>query len=191
MAGVRVRIEDFEDGVYPDVCASSGVEGGTRLYRADISSQSRWVWLLVFAGPMGILAALALSGLLRKTASGYVPYTPAVQERLRQRARTFAWVVVGSIGLLLGSGLLAAQGPSAYQGLGALGFIAGTIGVLVFTFLWSHVPGSVGGHLDSTGRWIELEPVSAAFAFAYEQQEARRRAARRAATYEPDDVWGR
>jgi hypothetical protein len=46
--------------------------------------------------------------------------------------------------------------------------------------VWSNPPGALGLKLDSTGRWIEVDNASPAFTFAYEQQEARRRAARRA-----------
>ena len=180
MARVRVRIDDFEDGVYPDVCASSGVEGGARLYRAAISSRSPWLWLLVLGGPAGIIAALVLHAVLQKTAHGYLPYAEAVQVRLYQRSRRFAWAAVASLGVVVGSLLLTTSGTSGFRGLGALGFVAGIVGMLAFGFLWSNVPGSVGGRLDTTGRWIVLDPVNDRFAAAYEQQEARRRAARRA-----------
>jgi hypothetical protein len=57
MAAVRIRIDDFEDGSVPLVCASSGASGA-RLYQADISSKSPgWMWLLVLGGPMGLAAA--------------------------------------------------------------------------------------------------------------------------------------
>ena len=65
-----------------------------------------------------------------------------------------------------------ARGPVAQD-------LSAVVAAVGFAFLWSNLPGSVGGHLDSTGRWIELDPVSSAFAAAYEQQEADRRAARR------------
>ena len=189
MARARIRIEDFEDGVYPDVCASSGAEGGTRLYRVQISNRVRWVWLLVLGGPVGILAAVVLSGVLRKTASGYVPYTPAVQARLQQRVRTYAWIAVASAVVAVGSLLLGLSGDDGFDTLALLGVLGGSAFVLVALFLWVNPPSSVGGALDSTGRWIELDPVSARFAAAYEQQEARRRAGRRSDAYESDDVW--
>lgn len=53
-----------------------------------------------------------------------------------------------------------------------------------FVFLWANPPGSVGGHLESTGRWIELDPVSGAFASAYERQEVARKAVRRNEAYD-------
>jgi hypothetical protein len=189
MASIRVRIEDFEDGVYPDVCASSGATGGTRLYRADISSRVGWVWLLLLGGPVGLLAAIVLSVVLRKTAKGYLSYTDAVQRRIRRRSQRMLWGVVASLAVVAGSLLLSTAGTSAYRGLAVAGFAGGVLGVVVFAFFWSNPPGSVGGALDSTGRWIDLDPVSTRFADAYEQQEARRRAARRAGSSGDVTVW--
>ena len=181
MASVRVRIEDFEDGLLPAVCSSSGAPA-TRLYTASMSSRgSGWVWLLVFAGPVGVVAALVLSQLLRKTAHGYLPYSDETHRVLRDRSRRYAQGMAGCLALALVSLLLLAMATEA--GFRNLGIAVGAVTVLVgagFAFLWWNVPGSVGGHLDASGRWIELDPVSANFAAAYEQQEADRRAARRA-----------
>ena len=178
MARVRVRIEDFEDGVLPDVCVSSGAPADGRSASSISTRTSGWLWLFVFAGPFGIVGALVLASVLRKTAHGRLPYARAVQDRLAERMRTYAWFAVSSIGLFAG-GLALAQA----DGFGPVGtvvmFGAAFVGAF-FVFLWSNPPGSVGGHLDSTGRWVELDPVSPRFAAAYERQEADRRAARRA-----------
>jgi hypothetical protein len=179
MPSVRVRIDDFEDGVLPAVCASSGA-AEARLHRISVSSRAPgWLWLAVFAGPFGILAALVVSAVLRKTAHGYVPYVPEVQARLSQRSHRYAWGLVQSIGAVTAAFVVATFAGSAFTGIAVAVAVAGVIGIVVFAFLWSYVPGSVGGRLDGTGRWVELFPVSAAFAAAYEDQEARRRAARR------------
>jgi hypothetical protein len=75
-------------------------------------------------------------------------------------------------------------------GFAALGLVVCAGGILVAAFagfLWCNPPGSVGATIDSTGRWVELAPVAPAFARAYEEQEARRRAARRAEAAGLDD----
>ena len=184
MAKVRIRIDDFEDGLLPGICAASGADGA-RLYHADIPSKvPAWVWLLAFGGPAGILLALLIARFARSTAHGYVPYTDELQAKLRARSRCFARGFVGSLAVAVGAlFLFTVDGFGPGGGFGRLAFVlvlAGGLGALVLAFLWSNVPGSVGGHLDGTGRWIELEPVSVRFAEAYERQEAERRSARRA-----------
>ena len=179
MAKVRIRIDDFEDGLLPGICAASGADDA-RLYHAQIPSRApAWVWLLVLTGPGGILLALLVAHLARKVAHGYLPYTDELQAVLRVRSRRFAQGFVGSVALFVASLVLVATGASGFRVLGMLAGGAAVLGGIVFGFLWSNVPGSVGGHLDGTGRWIELDPVSARFAEAYEWQEADRRAARR------------
>ena len=178
MASVRIRIDDFEDGLLPGICASSG-RAGARLYKADISSRgSGWAWLLVFAGPIGIVAALLLTGALKRTAHGYLPYREEVQDVIRLRSRRYAQGLVGSLALLTAAFVLTVASRD-FRPLSVLLGVAGVIAAVGFAFFWANVPGSVGGHLDGTGRWIELDPVAPAFAAAYDAQEAHRRASRR------------
>ena len=186
MAKVRIRIDDFEDGAFPAVCASSGRDGA-RLYASEISSKTPpWLWLLIFGGPMGIVAALVLASVLRKSAHGYLPYAVEVQDRMWLRSRMASRWFVGSVGLLV-CGLVLAIGGEGFGALGALIMVIAAVSALVAGFLHSNLPGAVGGHLDTTGRWIELDPVNARFAAAYEAQEAARRAARREGALDRDD----
>ena len=183
MATVRLRIDDFEDGLLPGICSSSGADGA-RLYRIAVSSRMPgWLWLAVFGGPVGIFAAFVLSGVLRKTAYGYVPYTDEVHNRLRARARRSAQGLATCIAVFCGSFVLSWAGPfsggGGFRGIAFLLAVGAFVVGLVCAFFWANVPGSVGGFLDSTTRWVELGPVSERFALAYEQQEADRRQARR------------
>lgn len=187
MASVRIRIDDFEDGVLPEVCASSGAPS-ERLYKTDISSRTPgWVWLCVLGGPFGIALALVLAAVLRKTAHGYLPSTDEVQARLQVRSRLGARCFVASIALLV-VGLLLATTAEGFGPLGAVIMGVAAVSALVAAFLFSNVPGSVGGHLDSTSRWVELEPVSPWFVAAYDAQESARRAERRAQVDDRYDV---
>ena len=144
------------------------------------------MWLLVLAGPAGILLALLVAQFARSVAHGYVPYTDDVQAVLRARSRRYGLAVISCAALTVTMLVLLATdglgvGPvGGFRALGTLLCGAAVLGGIVFAFLWSNVPGSVGGHLDSTGRWIELDPVSTRFAEAYGAQEADRRTARRA-----------
>jgi hypothetical protein len=186
MAMVRIRIDDFEDGVLPPVCASSGRDGA-RLYASEISSKTPpWLFLLIFGGPMGIVAALVLASVLRKSANGYLPYAVEVQDRMRLRARLATRWFVGSIALLV-CGLVLATAAEGFGALGAVIMGIAALSAVVAAFLYSNLPGAVGGQLDSTARWIELDPVNARFAAAYEAQEAARRAARRDEILDRDD----
>jgi hypothetical protein len=192
VASVRVRIDDFEDGVYPDVCASSGVAGGARLYGDQATYRPGWVWLLVFGGPPGIIAALVLSSVLRRSVPGYVPYAETTQDTLLRRQSRFVQGGLVAAAVDVGSLLVAVLSDgSAYRTLSTLGLVAGAVGVVAAVFFWANVPGAVGTHLESNGRWVVLDPVSRRFAAAYEEQEARRRRSRRAASGDLDDIYGR
>ena len=178
MASVRVRVEDFEDGVLPLVCVATGAPSD-RLYKVEATSRAPgWVWLFLLGFPWGLFLIPLVAGATRKRTWGFVPYTDAHQTVVSRRVRMAAWCAVsGAAALVLGFLLL------LQQGYGVLGFgfaVVGGVAALVGGFLGLNPPGSAGLTLDRTGRWVELDPVSPAFARAYEDQEARRRAARRA-----------
>jgi hypothetical protein len=178
MAAGRIRIDDFEDGVLPGVCAGTGAPA-SRLYQVNATSRMPgWLWLAVFAGPAGILF-LALGGsFLRKTARGCLPYADGHQAAMRRRIR--GWGLMAAAGLVVAVLALVIRSNVGFANLALLLGAAGLVALLLGLFLWANPPGAVGLTLDSTGRWVELDNVSPAFAAAYEQQEARRRAARRA-----------
>ena len=186
MASVRIRIDDFEDGVLPGVCAGTGAPGA-RLYHVTASSRTPgWAWLALFAGPAGFVFLLLAGSFLRKTAQGYLPYSEHHQARMLHRIRTSAAVAAGGLVLLVLS--LFVRTGIGFGNLGIAGFVVGGITVTLGVFLWANPPGSVGLTLDGTGRWIEVDTCSNGFAFAYEQQEARRRAARRSEVLDPTTV---
>ena len=179
-SSVRIRIEDFEDGLLPGICASSGADGA-RLYATSLRSKPiPWLLLAIFAGPFGILAAIVLASALRKTVEGYVPYTPKVHAQVQRRVIRCAWGVAQGFGAVVAALVLAVAGPDSFAPIAVIVGIAGLLAFAVFSFLCSNPPGSVGGHLDSTGRWVVLDPVATRFALAYEAQEDDRREARRA-----------
>ena len=189
MSAVRIRIEDFEDGVYPDVCASTGVFGETRLYERTVSTKAPgWLLLGLLAGPVGIVAALVLSGALRRSATGVVPYHPTAQHRIARRRELAARVALVGLAVDIGSLVLLSR-TGGFDGIALVGLGLGIVAAVVGGFFWINVPGSVGGTLDSTSRWIELDSVHPRFAAAYEEQEARRRAARRTDSTAGPHVW--
>jgi hypothetical protein len=178
MATVRLRIDDFEDGVVPAICAGSGAPADRNYVVRASSRAPGWVWLALLGGPGGLLLALLLSGVFRKSTSGYLPYDDAYQDRMRARIRMAGAVAgAGAVAAVAGFALL----DGTWGGLGLLFFVGGLLTASVGAFFWFNPPGSVGATLDSTVRWVELDNASPAFVRAYEAQEARRRAARRAA----------
>jgi hypothetical protein len=81
---VRVRIEDFEDGVLPSVCVSTGARPD-RLYRIGFSRTPVWsVFVALFLFPIGLLGI----PLARSRTTGYLPFTDEVQERMHRARRT-------------------------------------------------------------------------------------------------------
>jgi len=176
MATVRLRIDDFEDGVLPGICAGSGAPADRNYVVRATSRAPGWVWLALLAGPGGLLLVLLLSAVFRKSTTGYLPYDDAYQDRMRSRIRVAGVVAVAGVAAAVAGFALG----GSYRGLGFLFFVGGLLAASVGAFLWFNPPGSVGLTLDSTVRWVELDNASPAFVRAYEDQEARRRAARRA-----------
>ena len=182
MATVRVRIDDFEDGLLPGICAATGAPA-ERTYRVEATSKApAWIWLFLFAFPWGLVVIAVLGRLLRTSTTGYVPFTPAHRALVSGRIRTAAWATVIAAAVAVGSLLLvAASSASAFRSLGLLGMGGAVLVAVLGYFLWLNPPGSVGMTIDGTGRWVELDNASPAFVAAYEAQEAQRRAERRAA----------
>ena len=186
MASVRIRIDDFEDGVVPGVCAGTGAPGA-RLYHVSASSRTPgWAWLGLLAGPAGIVFVFLAGAFLRKTAKGYLPYVDEHQDRMRRRIRVSGGVAAAGVALAVVS--LLPLRTVGFATLGTAGVVVGGLALVIGLFLWANPPGSVGITLDSTGRWVEVDSASPAFTLAYEQQEARRRAARRADALDPSDA---
>ncbi|MFN2607755.1 MAG: hypothetical protein ABR511_07640 [Acidimicrobiales bacterium] len=179
MTAVRVRTEDFEDGLLPRVCVVSGAPAD-RLWRVDADHSPRWPWLLIFLGPPGLVAAIAIVALARREASGYLPFTDSVRAR-RRRALDRAWRwLLGSAGVAVG-GTFAAFSAAPLHAVGLVAVAAGAIGVVGSLLVLSDPPGSVLVRPLAGGRWVEVDRPSPAFAAAYESQDARRRAARQQA----------
>ena len=173
MASVQVRIGDFEDGVLPDVCASSG-DAADGLYRIRFAHTPGWaivIALVLF--PVGLIVI----PFARVSVTGYLPFTDLVQERMRAARHnslvrlgvlaTFMVLVVWALWLL-------------DHDLAVVPLAFGVVGCGVLALMASSPRGSVGGRLESNRRWVRLTDVSGAFAYEYERQLDRHRAERRA-----------
>ena len=172
---MRVSIDDFEDGIVPMVCASSG-RPAAGLYRIRLIRTPMWPLLLVLLGPLGWIAIPIACYFSRTTVVGYLPFTEAAQQRMRI-ARRHALQLAGlsaAVGVVL---VINAAGYGqtllGWAGLGSL--------VVALAFLWraGRPPGSVGGRPEPGHRWVTVTSVSAEFAAAYTHQLEADRLARR------------
>jgi hypothetical protein len=176
LARVRVRMDDFEDGALPMVCASSG-QPADRLYTSHVQYSPLWPFLFLVLFPFGILVTVVLCFVLSRRADGFLPYADAVHRRMR-RSRTAGWIAaaVGCLMTALGGFGLAGR---AIESAFTLLLLVGVVTIIAGLTRAAYPSGSIGGKPDANGRWITLRSLSTEFVVAYEAQERRRRAERR------------
>ena len=176
MAQVTVRVEDFEDGVFPSVCASSGVPV-EKFRRSTARYEPGWPLVFCLLGPVGVVIALVAIGALTRTVDGWMPVDPDVVDRVH-RVRRVAWttaiaitgVTVAATALLFSSSAGTAATLVLVLGLAGAGFAL---------YRAANPPGKVKARLAPNGRTITLTRVHPEFVVDYKDQEWRRRAARR------------
>ena len=62
MSSVTVFVDDAVQGRLPNVCVSSGEPAdGLHRIHTPIGGSSGWLWLLIFLGPIGWIAMVAVS----------------------------------------------------------------------------------------------------------------------------------
>jgi hypothetical protein len=176
---VRVRIEDFEDGVLPMTCVGSGAPAD-RLYQLRANgSGPGWIWLALLAGPAGILVALLLSSAMRTSAHGWLPFNDGFHRSVMARVHRHGRYALGGLALLVAGLVVVVAAPRTFAPLGLLVLLLGLSIGIVTGYLWSNPPGYVRATVESGGRGVILTPVSDEFADAWWSQEARRQEARR------------
>jgi hypothetical protein len=176
MATVRVRRDDYEDGVLPEVCVRTGAPAELMVDHRSIRGLGAWGVLFLLLGPVGLVAWVLVDRLLRREAHGMLPVTRAAREaslaaRRRWDAVVWAGVAAAAVGVLL---LLAGDGWRTASA------VLISVGLAVALIAWVG-PASLQPHgtPDRDGRWIEISGVSSEFARAYEAQDARRTERRR------------
>jgi hypothetical protein len=158
-----ISVESFQSGALGDHCASTGVVTKDHV-RMTARFLPRWPLFALLAAPWGIPVALLLPLVLGRRVSGRVPLAPGVGRQIRRRRRaawaaTLAVIVIG----LLGTARLAPSAPisvtvSWILALTALGVVAIRAAL--------RPAGSILVRLDRSGRFVCLDGVSSAFAFA-------------------------
>ena len=171
MATIELRVDDFEDGVLPWVCASSG-EPVTARYGFRATHSSAWPVLLLVAGPVGFVAMVVVMALLHGHVDGWLPLSDRAHEAVprlppsgaptpgrgarRERRRGRAPGVVGL------DHVAGRRGP---RGSVSIGWCAATV---------FRPEGSLGLRLSRNGRVVTIVDASEEFAAAYRAQEERR-----------------
>jgi hypothetical protein len=178
MTRVALRIDDFEDGTVPQVCASSGRQAD-RLYGVKARYIPRWPLVFLLLGPVGLIITLVVSTGVDREVGGYLPLSDEAYRRSVAARRTWAGRAVGAVAATFAVGLALANVSHAASAP-LLAAIVGGVVVAGCSVRAARPPGSVGASLGRNGRSVELSGASTRFAEAYADQEARRRAARQA-----------
>jgi hypothetical protein len=181
VADVTVFVDDAVRGRLPAICAKDGIPTSEHL-RVSTAIGNRAglgvAWLLLFAGPLGWLALVAISlsrsGRVEQLTTN-IPLSEASYERLRASRRLenlgFALVVAT---VILGLVLLASASDSTMSRFMVLGvfvaFVAGLVMLIVGNTRQSRE--RVDIELDASRRWVRLSRVHPNFAAACEAQEA-------------------
>lgn len=175
---MRIRRDDFEDGILPEVCVHTGGLAD-RNYAFHATWSPSWPLALVLLGPVGWVLAFVLIRSQRREAHGYLPYSDAGHAVLvARRHRAIEAALVSAV--VATGGAAWALADLAIPAVGFTLLILGVIGVAAGGSFASTVPGSVTIRPDDSGRWVTVKPVHPAFADAYGKQGERRRAQRRA-----------
>ena len=181
MASIRVRVGDFEDGILPMVCCSSG-RTADDLYSVRFTRTPGWAVFLAFiAFPWGLIAV----PFSRLTVSGFLPFTEDSQTRMRKTRRD-------SLQRLALLGGLTVFGTWVLwlvdHDIALIMLVVGLVGCGVLGLMAARPRGSVGGRPEANGRWVVLSDVAPEFADAYASQLATERVNRRATNPRPAQI---
>lgn len=171
MATIELRVDDFEDGVLPRRCASSGAPADG-LYRFRATRGAWWPLLLLLGGPVGVVAMIVVMAMLHGRVDGWLPLSDrahAAVRTARRRAVVRLAEVAGAVivagGLLAWFGWIPAAVAVCLAGSVAVGWCVATV---------FRPEGSIGVRWARNGRIVTLVDVSDEFAAAYRAQDARR-----------------
>ncbi len=182
MATVDVRVDDFEDGALPRICAASGV-AADRPYGMRACYRPSWPVIFILLGPLGWLIMLVVAAGTERRVDGSLPFADTAYDRTRSARRSalihLGEVVVLTVGFLVLFGWLG----SGRSQVGAL--VVGLVVGGACAVRASQPPGSVAVKLSRNQRHVTLRDVAPEFAAAYADQEARRVARRLA---DPSDL---
>lgn len=177
MDRVRIRVEDFEDGVLPNVCIATG-RPADGCSKAVAITGLGWGVLLPVLGVLtlnvvGFVAGLVILSLMTRRAQGLLPWTHAACEVSRQ-ARRHRWILAAATAVVTAGAAALALIAGSRQ-LTLVSVIVGGLVVGGLALSANSPPGSVKLRLESNGRWVEVRNASPHFVSAYRDQLRLRR----------------
>ena len=159
---VRVRLDDALVGRLPPVCCMTGARAGG--YAPLVVPKPLGIaWLLLLAGPIGVLVLIAIFPRIRTRYLVKLPLSDAAFERriaLLRRRLWFAWL--GVLGLTAGLAL------RWFGVIAVLLFCAGVIGVVAAVVAHLRVPWTMPS-ARADGTFVVLQGVHPLFAAAVER----------------------
>ena len=170
MANVVVRIEDFEDGVFPGVCVVTGGDPAP-VFRITARYRPGWPFVFCLLGPIGFVIAFVVLAGVNRDLTGGLPITEASVQRSRRARRNAAGVAVAAAAL--GLALAVSVGSLATEAGWFIGSIA-LMTLLAALYRWANPPGSVNARLARNLRTVTIRGAHPRFAETYEAQDRRR-----------------
>lgn len=171
MATIELRVDDFEDGVLPRVCASSGEPVNAR-YGFRATHSSAWPVLLLLAGPAGFVAMVVVMALLHSRVDGWLPLSDRAHQAVRASRRR-ALRRLGEL-LVVGAGGVALLAWFQWTTLLVIVVLVGSVSIGWCVATVFRPEGSLGLRLSRNGRVVTIIDASDEFVAAYRAQEERR-----------------
>jgi hypothetical protein len=168
MASVEVFVDDAVRGRLPAVCATTGAPAEGKFRIDQFQGGLGAAWLLVFLGPLGLIAlfVLALTS-RREVLTVRLPWTVAAADRELRLLRTRVVSIFTAVVFAL---LLVSRWVPLFDPLCAIAALAGCVAAVVAQIRLSLR--RVGVRLDASRRWVTLTNAHPAFVEAVEHQAA-------------------
>ena len=170
MAAVSVFVDDAIRGRLPLVCATTGQPADlvVRMRQPVGGGMPGAAWLLVFLGPVGIVALVVVALVCRapEYLTVRVPQTEAAYQRERLLGRLRSGACVLGVATLAYGIVRPGLFPVMWLVLG-VGFLLAGMGLHAMVYFRT-----VGVGLDASRRWVTLTGVHPEFVRAVERQDA-------------------
>ena len=157
----RVRLDDALVGRVPAVCCMTGARADGRAALV-VPKPLGVAWLLLLAGPVGVLVLIAIYPRIRTRYVVKLPLSAAAFERRITLMRRRLWC--GWLGI---AGLAGGLALRWFGAIAAVIFLAGAVGVVAAVIAHLRLPWTMpSAHADAAGRFVVLRGVHPRFAAA-------------------------
>jgi hypothetical protein len=161
----RIRLDDALIGRLPPVCCMTGARADG--YASLVVPKPLGVaWLLLLAGPLGVLVLIAIYPRIRTRYVVKLPLSAAAFERRLTLMRRRLWC--GWLGVVGIAGGLALRW---FGEIAAVLFVAGVVGVVAAVIAHLRLPWTMpSARADTTGRFVVLQGVHPRLAAAVAEE---------------------